>query len=127
MRFCQDHWDRLRRAIEDRGLSDLIAPDGRVAMRQLADQLERAGRGEEPETPVNYDPLMAAHWAIVSNVGALARGAALELMRPNEDGSPRCPLCWANSENPHGYNYDEWIDRAADDQAAHVAEMRQKS
>ena len=122
MKFCQDHWDRLRKAIEDRGLSDLIAPDGATAAAQLADQIESGGM-----TPVNYDPLMAAHWAIVSNVGALADGLVLTLMMPNEDGSDRCPLCYANTHNPHGHNYDEWIDRAADDQVEQVKKMRSES
>lgn len=98
MKFCQGHWDRLRKAIDDRGLGHLVAPDGKAAAQQMADQLERADRGEEPFTPVNYDPLMAAHWAIVNAVSALAPGIALHLMMPDEDGSEKCPLCYANDQ-----------------------------
>jgi hypothetical protein len=135
MRFCQDHWDRLRKAIDERGLTDLVAPDGKVAMAQLADQLERAQRGEEKTlTPVNYDPLMAAHWAIVNNVAETARkfggpGAALYAM-----AGDCCPLCYANEQhqavcNEEGctFTYDDWIDRAADDELEHVKKMREEA
>lgn len=151
MRFCQDHWDRLRAAIDERGLSHLIASDGRLAIEQLADQLQRAQEGEEPVSPVNYDPLMAAHWSIVNNVMAQLGPNALYLMSggpedpvegygPKYEGRtwPRCPLCYINlahevsckEENcalskENGY---EWmINRAADDQVQAVAEMRESS
>ena len=133
MRFCQDHWDRLRLAIEERGLSHLIAPDGQTAMLQMADQLERGQRGEQPETPVNYDPLMSAHWAIVNNISAVGPGVVLELMTPNEDGSERCPLCYANAQHEAHcrddgctFTYDAWIDYAASDEAERVRAMREK-
>lgn len=134
MKFCQPHWDRLRKAIDDRGLSDLIAPDGETAAAQMADQLKRAEAGDESETLVNYDPLMAAHWAIVNNVSGLGPGIALELMMPDEDGSDRCPLCYANeghklacNEEGCTFTFDDWCERAADDQAEHVRKLREGS
>jgi hypothetical protein len=125
MKFCMDHWNALRAAIDERGLTDLVAPDGQTAVAQLADQVDQG------ETPANYDPLMAAHWAIVNNISGLGRGVALYLLYPNEDGSDRCPLCYANEQHRMtcedlecAFTYDGWIDRAADDQAERVAEMR---
>lgn len=148
MRFCQAHWDRLRAAIDERGLSHLVAPDGRVALEQIADQLKRAERGEEPDTPVNYDPLMAAHWAIVNNVMSALGPNALYLMTGGPEDQvegygkkyegrtwPRCPLCYINLAHevsckdarcqlPKEDGYDMWIDRAANDQVVRVAEMQ---
>ena len=128
MKFCQGHWDRLREAIETRGIADLIAPDGHVALEQMADQLNRAEAGEEPSTPVNYDPLMAAHWAIINNVSEAGGPGCLLHMISTPDC---CPLCFANEQHEAictepgcTFTFDDWIDRAADDQLAHVKTMR---
>lgn len=99
MKFCQDHWDRLRARIEDRGLSHLIAPDGITAAAQIADQLERAvdrleggailpARGDldETVTPVNFDPLMSAHWAITANVMKQLGPDGMYLMGGGDEG-----------------------------------------
>ncbi len=144
MRFCRDHWDQLRDAIDSRGLSHLIAPDGWTAMEQLGDQLKREQRGEEPDTPVNYDPLMAAHWAITNNVMRTLGPNALYMMSggppdpvegyPGYEGRtwPRCPLCHINLAHemtctdslPKVNGYDWMIERAADDAVEHVKGMR---
>ena len=62
MKFCQDHWDRLRQRIDDRGLSHLIAADGQKAVSMMTSQLQ-----ERRTTRENYDPLMGAHFAILNN------------------------------------------------------------
>lgn len=149
MQFCQDHWDRLRSAISERGLDHLIAPDGQTAAQQLADQIKRTQDGEEPVTPVNYDPLMAARWATINNVMANigpnhashllagAGGIVVQSAFPNRSQKklwPRCPLCYINLlhelactepecvlDREHGF--DMWIERAADDEAARAAKM----
>lgn len=85
MKFCQAHWDRLREAIAAEGLSDLVAPDGETAIAQIVNALE-----SEETTVANFDPLMAAHWAIIGRIG---------------DVDPRvvliegCPLCWVQDEH----------------------------
>lgn len=146
MRFCQDHWDRLRAAIEERGLAHLIAPDGDTAAAMVASELERG------QQPTNYDPLMAAHWAIASNVMDLisnAGGNPLYLMggpdAPEDPvrgyGAeyqgrtwPRCPLCYVNLAHEMTCDdarctlakvggYDWMIDRAAADQAERAATL----
>lgn len=94
MNLCQDHWDRLRTKIAARGLEHLVAPDGQTAALQMADQLRRGGLEVSTErdgvgntivntdigdlestsdrddvtTPVNFDPLQSAFFAIGSNV-----------------------------------------------------------
>lgn len=140
MRFCQPHWDKLRTTIADRGLGDLIATDGETAVAQLTDALER-----REATPVNFDPLMNAHWAITANAMDLISktgNSPLYLMLPDDVAEdpvagygeqyegrtwPRCPLCYINLAHEVSCTdrrctldkvngYDFFIERATDDQ-----------
>lgn len=146
MNSCQRHWDKLREAIAARGLDSLVAPDGQTAVAQLRDEIERE------QTPANFDPLMAAHWAIQNNgtqmirkVGGnplylLTSGPEEPLVLPGElpdpEGRtwPRCTLCWLNLWHEVGCTdpdctlpmingYDQWIDRAADDSLNKAREL----
>ena len=120
MKFCQDHWDRLRAKIEERGLDDLIAPSGVIAAAQIADQINRGKAGDDEPTVANFDPLMGAHWAITSNALNMLGGSVMYLMTDGDEDEidfsqyrngedvrarmalvdaptwPRCPLCYLN-------------------------------
>ena len=85
MQFCQPHWDMMRAEIEKLGIADWVASDGETAAKQLVDQVKR-----DETTPVNYDPLMAAHNAIF---GRVLQGLGLVVM--NADYG--CPICDLNS------------------------------
>lgn len=85
MRFCEEHWDKLRAAIEAEGLSHLIAKDGSHAARNFADALER-----DKDTLANFDPLMTAHWAIISRIADVD---------PRVLFAEGCPLCFAQDEH----------------------------
>lgn len=84
MKICQPHWDRLRRAIDDRGIGHLGAKSGQDAIRNIVTDLE----GREAEN--DFDPLMACNMMIWS---AGTRDLGLALMAANEDGSEKCPIC----------------------------------
>lgn len=106
--MCQPHWDELRQAIDDRGLSHLIAQGGERAARNLVDEAQNG------LSIKNFDPLMAAHNAIWGNALDLA---GLAVMVPNDDGSDRCPYCYILAEAPKhdaAGRFDDWITRAAD-------------
>lgn len=112
MRFCQRHWDLMRAAVESRGLSPLVAHGGKAAMENLVDELERGS------TTDNFDPLMAMHWNIATNLMEKLGQSALYLLGGPEAPEdpidverlasaalkdkyrgktwPRCPLCYAN-------------------------------
>jgi hypothetical protein len=113
--MCQPHWDRLRAAIGERGLSALVADSGEQAVSNFRSQLDHG------QTIDNYDPLMAAQNAIVGNGLQLA---GLELFADEDDGSERCPICFltrmhdAHCREPacDGSPFEGWIDLAADDQ-----------
>ena len=81
MKACSKHWQMLRAAIEERGLSHLVAKDGHAAMEPMVLQLE----GREREAM--FDPLMSAYWMIVS--AATAR-VGLSLYA---GGDEQCPVC----------------------------------
>jgi hypothetical protein len=113
VKFCQPHWDTLRAAIKDRGLSALIAESGQQAVSNMASELS------DGPTIDNFDPLMSAMWAIIGNLSTNNPGVLFM------DG---CPLCYANRDHARGCTdpactdraayYDRWIGRAADDQVA---------
>lgn len=144
MRFCDDHWERLRQAISDRGLDHLVAPDAETAVAQAVQELEQG------QSPVTYDPLMAAMWGISSNVMRTLGPNSLYLVADGPEDPlnvedypgfehfagrtwPKCPLCYIGLAHemtcddprcvlPAEDGYAWMIDRAADEQAELVKE-----
>lgn len=110
MKFCTDHWTALREAIDKRGLTAWIAESGEQATRNLLSE-QTEGR-----TIDNFDPLMAAHNAIMANTLWIVDPPARRLLTTDE-----CPICYCNREDPANaggsrvHDYDVWIDKAADD------------
>lgn len=102
MQMCKPHWDRLRKAIDDRGLTPLIAQDGKAA----ADSVMRQLRGTDDKS--DFDPLMGANWAIMA--------AAIEDVGLQAMVGEFCPLC--SVEKQSAELCEEWIDGASDDQLA---------
>lgn len=94
MQMCKHHWSMLRKAIQDRGLSHLIAKD--------AAQLEKQGG----------DPLVSANIAIFGNAMMIF---GPEFIQRIGDG---CPICFANLECtcPMKNCADRWITYAARDE-----------
>lgn len=136
MNMCQGCWDKLREAIDKRGLSSLVSDSGEKAAEIIA----RAANGE-PESIDNFDPLLNAWGSICSNgMEAIQRigGNPMIIMAPpgapvDELGDwPRCVICYLNwvmdkhdetctdpnCQKPKGEaaHYTWMIDRAADDQ-----------
>lgn len=115
MKFCQDHWDRLRDKVTGAGLSALVADSGEDIARKMASE-QADGR-----TIDNYDPLMSAHWAIVNNL-MLAAGPDAAAHVLLIDG---CPLCVANAAHAEGCTdpdcgrldyFDDFLDFAVADE-----------
>lgn len=128
MKFCNSHWESLRQAIQDRGLTPLISSSGEEAAEKLADELQR---GENVD---NFDPLMRAHnaiWANAMSFVADGGGNPLAMLDPEAPDKVQCPICYLNDasqrhdelcKDPHcpgrGQPPRKWewmIDRAADD------------
>jgi hypothetical protein len=110
MKFCQPHWEELKKAIDDRGLGHLVSKSGEEAVERTA----RAHEGTGP-TKKDVDPLLAAHNNIVSN--ALASGG-IYMMGTDEEGNRFCPVCEA-AKNGHG----DWIELAANGIAETIASL----
>lgn len=88
MNMCQVHWNSLRKAIDDRGLSKFVANDG----PQLIEHLTRDINGSN--TLLDFEPLVGSSMAIANlamSIGGLA------LMTPNEDETMPCPVCFLQS------------------------------
>lgn len=106
MKFCDRHWQLLRAAINKRGLTPLTK-SGEAHVAALA---------EKREGP--FDPLMGAHNMIVVRV---LDGAGLILLVPNEDGTEKCPQCFAQATctctrppEECQRDIDAWTDQVAD-------------
>lgn len=92
MRFCQEHWDKLRQAIDDRGLSHLVARDGAAAAERIRAELD--GTADKR----TYDPLMAAHWMIMGWALEQAGASRFPLLNRSEvyhilASEDFCPVC----------------------------------
>ncbi len=140
MRFCLEHWAALREAIEERGLSALVAENGERAAQNTAAELDGQGSID------TFDPLMHAHMAIVAHAMETVKSRyqqnPLMLMAPEEDPEvtwPLCPLCflnWLHEEHnricekpdcdyPKEYDYaGDWIPQAADGALAQWRELQ---
>lgn len=145
MKLCDDHWAKLRAAIDERGLSGFISSDGEAATKILAEQLTNP---DAPATVDNFDPLMNANMAIWSNTMGTLGPNAMYLMTEGEPDPvdekqyplaagrtwPKCPICYLNLAHELTCKdagckldvkrgYDFYIERAADDQAKRAEEL----
>ena len=119
MRICQDHWDKLKAAIKDRGLDHLVAKSGEEAAAMIAMITARLS-GDKSQ----YDPLVDCHW-MISRKGLEEGG--LYLMGQKEDGSPYCPICVALAHLPDDVTLEEavayWIDGPANAALEHCRKL----
>jgi hypothetical protein len=79
-KICPEHWNQLREAIETRGMSHLIAKDGKVATDNVVASLQGI------DTKENFDPLMSANFAILGNS---VQCFGIDILGE----SAPCPLC----------------------------------
>lgn len=103
MKICQQHWDKLRRAIEDRGMTHLVSSSSSQAVVSLANQLKGT------DTAADFDPLMNATGAIYATYVA---DAGLDSMMGD-----KCPLCEV------GGLAGNWINGACDDQLSRARKL----
>lgn len=105
MKMCMPHWERLRTAIQERGIWHLVSRNGEEAKQRLEKSLE-SGKIE------SFDPLISAHNMIVSNA---VRSGGMYLMGEKPDGSEYCPLCELDLHlTEMGEGSEEWIEAASD-------------
>lgn len=108
MKFCQPHWEKLKKAIEVRGLP--IAKDGQEVVKKMSG----------PATKGNFEALMGAHNVIVANAMQLVGSV---ILFDNQDGSERCPICYLKSREhekdcPESAKpFEGWIENAANGMA----------
>lgn len=113
MKFCQNHWNILRKAIDDRGMGHLISRSGEECVRRLV-------AGSEHPSKTTFDPLMGSHNQIIARS---LNECGFEIMIQNDDGSDRCPICFLDMKHKENcvesgctWTYeDSWIQGAAND------------
>lgn len=88
MRICKQHWAEMREAIEARGMSGLIAKDGKQAVDDTVADLNK-----EPD-PKNerFDPLMSMNWHWGS-IALKAGGLGMMGEGPESNDGHFCPIC----------------------------------
>lgn len=110
MKFCQEHWSLCRKAVDDRGMSSLVARDGQAALDNVVAELQ----GDDAKK--TFDPLMSLHWHFVNEA---LRCGGLYVMGDDPSGKNEghyCPLCEFAS-NSHGFIAEEAIGNIANQMA----------
>ncbi len=88
MQICKPHWDMMRKSIDERGMSGLVAK--------------------------SVDPLMSQNWHWTNEA---LRCGGLYVMTLKEDGTHYCPLCEFEA-HAEGFVAQEAIDSVSDQMAA---------
>lgn len=110
MQACKEHWEQLKKAIEEKGLSNLVSKDG----KQVVERIKKELNNEHTIA----DPLLNAWMAIVNN--ALGAGGVY-LLQKDEEGNHYCPLC--EGEKHAGPGTADWfISNAAEEQCTKAKE-----
>jgi hypothetical protein len=86
MKFCLEHWEKMREAVATRGMTALVSEGGEAVTQKMVREIN----GEDSVD--TFDPLMHMHWAILNN---LQPGLILWL-QPNNPSGTECPLCYSN-------------------------------
>lgn len=117
MKICDPHWQQLKQAIDERGLTPFVAKDGEHAAENMIAQLQ----GED--TKENFDPLMSATCMIWSNS---LEAFGIEIIQPDAP----CPLCLLDKhakecteEDCNKQSGTDWIGFAADGQVEAAKEL----
>ena len=121
MKFCTEHWQALRGAVEASGLGSMVADSGERAAKNF---VREATEGPSIDT---FDPLMTAHNAILTGAMGIISDRYQQnplMLMAGEDAPgvtwPTCPICalnWCHAEHdricvmegcsyPKGYTYD---------------------
>jgi hypothetical protein len=110
MKFCKEHWQLCRDAVDERGMSPLVAADGEEAMERTVEELQ-GGKAK-------FDPLMSLHWHWTNSA---LRNGGLYLMGQNETGENEghyCPVC-EFAKHMAGFDAKSAIGGIADQMAEH--------
>lgn len=80
MKFCDNHWESLKDAIEIRSLSHLVSKNEEDAAARIQKELDGKHSLD------NYDPLLNAYWMLMQK--AVEMGGIYMMSNDNI-----CPLC----------------------------------
>lgn len=118
MKICQDHWQLMRDAIEERDMTVLVAKSGEAAFENEVRQLEEAsitGTVSEQTILETFDPLMSMNWHWMNNA---LRCGGLYLMTGDH-----CPVC-EFVKNQEGFDAKTEINAVADQMRFYCIEQK---
>lgn len=126
MKICKDHWQMMQTAVDERGMSCLIAKDGEAMMANTVRQLEEAqsngGVVSDETTKETFDPLMSMHWHWCN--GAIANGGLYLLGRnPDAEDGEFCPVC-EFAKHAKDFDVKREIDAVGDQMRAYCVEQK---
>ncbi len=110
MKICKDHWDVCHKAIDERGMSSLVANSGEAAMESLVADLQGQATNKD------FDPLMSMHWHWTNSA---LRAGGLWTMEQDPSGKNDghyCPICIYCEKEP-GFIAEESVGKVADQMA----------
>lgn len=118
----------MRDAIEQNGLSGLVAKDSKAALENEARQLEetkQAGSVGNQTLRETFDPLMSMHWHWTN---AALHNGGLYLMTVDEKANPDngghfCPVC-EFEKHSEGFNASDAIHSVATQMRAYAIEQK---
>lgn len=100
MKFCDEHWERLKDAIRQVRLWSLVAESGEEGTRRMRSWVS------EGLTVDNFDPLIGAYYAIFAGAMTTISGTykhdPLVVMADPEHPERSCPICalvWCHEEH----------------------------
>lgn len=85
LQCCQPHWNALRGKLDERGLSHLVALDGREAVNRLVEGLEAPTEDRQADAET-FDPLMGSWFRVMGAFMENEPGAMFE-------AEMVCPFC----------------------------------
>jgi hypothetical protein len=93
MNISKEHWDKLRVAIQNKGIGGLVSESGPEAIQKLARE------AKDGPSVDSFDPLMAAYLSIGQNgmrfIGEVG-GNPTASMLPDAQPHEKCVICHLN-------------------------------
>lgn len=124
MTLCERHWQALREAIEERGMSALITSDADTLGKRVMQGI-KSGH----ESVASFDPLMTGFMLIMGNTIELLGVEALMIDDDTKEGP--CAICLlvdlhekACSDPNCEADYETWVDKAAEGAADTWAQLK---
>lgn len=126
MKFCDDHWKKLRAEVELQGLGKFVARTQEDLNDRLDHMKSPDGVWVVPPEAAGFEPLIGAHNAILANALDIVGIELFAELFPGE-AKDRCPLCFLKAgcqDNAEcAAKFENWIQHAVGDMVTSAKTM----